>query len=288
MHSNCQKLKLPFEVLIQGPSGNQFVHKQGTEKETTMPVEQPLVIRVQRSTAVPASGSTNEAKVPAKIPVNSVSKPNQSVIASLAKKDVETPAAAATVQPKTESVPSAAASAGSAIVSVTDGTASASKPMVSRNKRGDSPVSDVAEVVADDVPAARDDGDDGDDGEQVAENPTKNAPSAVDGADGTPAPKEDGEPQVGASLGLPLLPLAPFKIGKLPLIGAGIPGLKTKIDLAIIKAEAAKNIAAAKFGVQKSLAATKFAALGGPLAAAKAKIAAFKAAAILPVLPKII
>lgn len=41
MQSNCQKMKLPFEVLIQGPSGNRFVRSllaAETETKTLIPI----------------------------------------------------------------------------------------------------------------------------------------------------------------------------------------------------------------------------------------------------------
>lgn len=51
MQSNCQKLKLPFEVLIQGPSGNRFVRALLlSENDSSMRSESDVGVRKARST----------------------------------------------------------------------------------------------------------------------------------------------------------------------------------------------------------------------------------------------
>lgn len=296
MQSNCQKLKLPFEVLIQGPSGNQFVRKLVIEAETSMPMQDLTLIRRARSTvsiyqpdekssdvrsgvSVPASEVTNQAVVP----VATESKPKQSVVVASVSEQTTTKATF-TERTNAESK-----------VSTTEATTPATQKIVTepktampdketkktehdaplRQKRQDEVVaSETAPAAApaavpDVVPAA------------VPANVPAAVPAVEAAADVTEKPDE-GPDVGGPRVGLPLLPLPLFPFGQLPVLGA----VKPALGLAAIKAEAAKNIAL----IKANLGAAKIGTIGGPLAAAKAaatvQLAALKAK--LPILPAII
>lgn len=322
MQSNCQKLKLPFEVLIQGPSGNQFVRKLVTEAETSMPMQDSTLIRRARSTvsiyqpdekksdvsggaSVPASAVTNQAVVP---PATE-SKPKQSAVASLSKQKTTTDATAEKPDAGCKkSPPEATAPATEKIVTEpktatpNKGTEKSERDAPLRQKRQDEVAASVmapavapaAEEVAPAAAAASVDasavnGASGNAaGAKAADEDTAMPDSARAAGDETAVP--GGEPEVGSTLGLPppLFPLLPF--GTLPVLGA----IKPAIGLAAIKAEAAKNLALVKAGVATKLAAAKvgapLVAVGGPLAAAKAAVDVHLAAirAKLPILPAII
>lgn len=298
MQSNCQKLKLPFEVLIQGPSGNQFVRKLVTEAETSMPMQDLTLIRRARSTvsiyqpdekksdvdggtSVLASEGTNQAV----IPVVTESKHKQSMVASLSKQMTTT--AATPEKPNTEKKESTTAATAPEKKFTEPTTATPNKgtektePL--RQKRQDEAAASVNAPVAapaekEETPAAKVAAPD-------AKDATENGSVAKAAGDVTEKP-DDGPDVGGPRVGLPLLPLFPF--GPLPVLGS------PAIGLAAIKAETVKNIALIKAGVAKNLAAAKIGAplavIGGPLAAAKAaagiQLAAIKAK--LPILPAII
>lgn len=313
MHSNCQKLKLPFEVLIQGPNGNRFIRKLVPEAETVMAVEQAPLVRRARSSPV----KTQKAKAPVETTPNTATsestnesvqakvKSNPSVIASLSEKEVTNPTEASTssVEPKettTESKETVPRGKREDAVMRDDDDASV---------REDAPVGEEAPVVAD--AAAREDApfrEDAAVGEEAAAREDDETIAAAKDEEKSAARDDDAgredDAQVGSAIGL--IPLQLLPIAKLPALSA----IKQGIDLKLFQAKAAKDVAAAHVAahadVLKHLAGAKFIAaplklgpLGGHLAAAKAAtighldafgshLKALKAAAKLPVLPAIL
>lgn len=302
MHSNCQKLKLPFEVLIQGPNGNRFVRKLVPEAETLMAVEQEPLVRRARSSpvktkkaAAPVETTTKTAtteptneSVPAKV------NPKQSVIASISQKDVTTVAGVA----EDKQTPTEAST--SSVEPKETASESQPKETVPRGKREDAVMRDDDDEAAREedavVGAARDEGmgqaareDEEkpaarDDAAVARDDAVKDRDDAAVARDDAPVVaqeddkgKED-DSQVGSAIGL--IPLQLLPIAKLPALSA----IKQGIDLKLLHAKAAKDVAAAHVAahadVLKHLAGAKFIAAPLKLGPLGAHLAAGKAAAI--------
>lgn len=60
MQNNCEKFNLPFEVLIQGPSGNRFVRSLMSADESASKLEEPTDSKVRSSISIYQPSENNE------------------------------------------------------------------------------------------------------------------------------------------------------------------------------------------------------------------------------------